>query len=207
VNSLGVGGTNAHVVLEEAPARVASEQSDFPFQLLCLSARGKSALEGNAERLAAHLEANPGEDLADVAWTLKEGRRAFDRRRVVVAESPTEAATALRENDPRRVFTYTVVSENPKITFMFPGGVAQYAGMARDLYETEPVFADWMDQGLDILQAKLDYDIRAIWLPEADQEEAANDRLKTPSVQLPLIMITEYALAQLWMSWGVEPAA
>jgi acyl transferase domain-containing protein/thioesterase domain-containing protein/acyl carrier protein len=207
VNSLGVGGTNAHVVLEEAPARVSSEASDFPFQLLCLSARGKSALEGNAERLAAHLEANPAEDLADVAWTLKEGRRAFDRRRVVVAETPAEAAAALRENDPRRVFTHTVVSESPEITFMFPGGGAQYAGMARDLYETEPVFADWMDRGLDVLAPKLDFDIRALWLPEPGQEDAANERLKTPSAQLPLIMIVEYALAQLWISWGVAPKA
>jgi acyl transferase domain-containing protein/thioesterase domain-containing protein len=207
VNSLGVGGTNAHVVLEEAPARVASDQSDFPFQLLCLSARGKSALEGNAERLAAHLEANPGEDLADVAWTLKEGRKAFERRRVVVAETPEEAAAALRENDPRRVFTHTVVSDSPEITFMFPGGGAQYAGMARDLYETEPVFADWMDRGLTVLEPKLDFDIRALWLPEPGDEDAANERLKTPSVQLPLIMIVEYALAQLWMSWGVQPKA
>ena len=90
---------------------------------------------------------------------------------------------------------------------MFPGGGAQYAGMARDLYETEPVFADWMDRGLDHLQKQLDYDIRALWLPEAGGEDAANERLKQPSVQLPLIMILEYALAQLWISWGVRPAA
>ena len=89
---------------------------------------------------------------------------------------------------------------------MFPGGGAQYAGMARDLYETEPVFHDWMDRGLAVLQSQLDYDIRALWLPEP-QDDAAAARLKRPSVQLPLIMIVEYALAQLWMSWGVKPAA
>ena len=86
---------------------------------------------------------------------------------------------------------------------MFPGGGAQYAGMARDLYQTEPEFADWMDRGLDILQPKLDYDIRALWLPEAGSEATANEALKKPSVQLPLIMITEYALAKLYQSWGV----
>ncbi len=207
VNSLGVGGTNAHAVLEEAPKRQASEQSDWPFQLLCLSAKGKSALEGNAEALAAHLETHSEDDLADIAWTLKVGRHGFDRRRVLVAESHAEAAAALRENDPRRVFTHTVVSDNPEITFMFPGGGAQYVNMGRDLYETEPVFADWMDKGLDILEPKLDFDIRALWLPEEGQEAAASERLKTPSVQLPLIMIVEYALAQLWMSWGVQPKA
>ena len=207
VNSLGVGGTNAHAILQEAPARPDSDPSDWPFQLLTLSARGKKALDQGSESLAAHLRATPDQDLADVAWTLKEGRRGFEKRRVLVAETHEQAADLLAENDPRRVFTHSVISDNPDHVFMFPGGGAQYAGMARDLYETEPVFADWMDKGLDILQPKLDYDIRSIWLPESDQMAEADERLKTPSVQLPLIMITEYALAQLWMAWGVQPAA
>ncbi|WP_137702266.1 type I polyketide synthase [Marimonas lutisalis] len=205
VNSLGVGGTNAHVVLEEAPERAASEESDWPFQLLVLSARSKAALDEGAKRLAAHLRANPDEPLADVAWTLKEGRRAFEKRRVLVAENAVQAADMLEENDPRRVFTHAVAGDRPDTVFMFPGGGAQYAGMARDLYETEPVFAEWMDRGLEVLQPRLDYDLKALWLPEEGQEAAADAALKRPSVQLPLIMITEYALAQLWMSWGVAP--
>ncbi len=207
VNSLGVGGTNAHAVLQEAPERAASEPSDWPFQILTVSARSKKALDANCASLAAHLRDNPKIDLADVAWTLKNGRRGFEKRRVIVAGTAGEAAQILEDNDPRRVFTHSVVSDAPEHVFMFPGGGAQYAGMARDLYETEPVFADWMDRGLDVLQGKLDYDIRAIWLPEPGQEQVADERLKTPSVQLPLIMITEYALARLWMSWGVEPSA
>ena len=207
VNSLGVGGTNAHVVLEKAPVRAASPESDWPFQILVISARSKVALDANSAALAAHLLANPDQPLADVAYTLRQGRRAFDKRRVIVAASHAEAAKLLTENDPRRVFSHTVVDDKPEVVFMFPGGGAQYAGMARDLYETEPVFADWMDQGLAILQPKLDYDVRAVWLPEPGDETTASERLKTPSVQLPLIMIVEYALAQLWMSWGVRPAA
>ncbi|MGB7243720.1 MAG: beta-ketoacyl synthase N-terminal-like domain-containing protein [Sulfitobacter sp.] len=205
VNSLGVGGTNAHVVLQEAPMRAPSEDSDWPFQILTVSGRTKAALDGNAAALAAHLRANPDQSLADIAWTLKEGRRAFEKRRVIVAADHAEAAQLLEENDPRRVFTHTLVDDAPESVFMFPGGGAQYAGMARDLYETEPVFQEWMDRGLDILQPKLDYDIRAIWLPGAADHASAEERLKTPSVQLPLIMIVEYALAQLWMSWGVKP--
>ena len=160
-----------------------------------------------AARLAAHLRADRRQDLADVAYTLKEGRRAFEHRRVLVAGSHDEAADLLEGSDPRRVFTHDYLGEDPEVVFMFPGGGAQYAGMARDLYATEPVFADWMDKGLAVLQPKLDYDIRALWLPEAGAEAAADERLKRPSVQLPLIMITEYALAQLYMSWGVSPAA
>ena len=207
VNSLGVGGTNAHVVLEEAPKVAASDASDWPFQILTVSGRNKTALDANCAALAAHLRANPDQPLADVAWTLQKGRRGFERRRVIVAETHEHAAAQLEQNDPRRAFSHSVVGEDPDYVFMFPGGGAQYAGMARDLYETEPVFAEWMDRGLEILQPKLDYDIRALWLPEPGQEEAADAKLTQPSVQLPLIMIVEYALAQLWMSWGVKPAA
>ena len=207
VNALGVGGTNAHMILEEAPAQVGSEESDFPFQVLCVSGRSKAALEANSAALAAHLRAHPEQPLADVAYTLKEGRRAFDKRRVLVAESHEEAAALLESGDSRRVFTHDHLGENPDVVFMFPGGGAQYADMARDLYETEPVFAEWMDRGLAHLEPQLDYDIRALWLPEPQDRTAANAKLKQPSVQLPLIMIVEYALAQLWLSWGVKPAA
>jgi acyl transferase domain-containing protein len=104
------------------------------------------------------------------------------------------------------VFTHTRLGAAPEVVFMFPGGGAQYPDMARDLYETEPAFAEAMDRGLDHLEPQLDYDIRALWLPEGDPAEAAQI-LKKPSVQLPLIAIVEYALAKLWMSWGVKPAA
>ena len=207
VNSLGVGGTNAHAVLQEAPLRVASEQSLWPFQPLVISAKSRPALDAAAARLAAHLRTHPEQPLADVAYTLKEGRRAFEKRRVIVADSHLAAAELLESGDPRRVFTHDYLGADPEVVFMFPGGGAQYAGMARDLYETEPVFADWMDKGLAILQPKLDYDMRALWLPAPGDEVQAAARLKRPSVQLPLIMITEYALAQLFQSWGVLPAA
>lgn len=207
VNSLGVGGTNAHAVLEEAPVRPASAEPEFPFQILTLSARNAKALDAASARLAAHLRTHPEQPLADVAWTLHKGRRAFERRRVLVAQTHEEAARLLETADRHRVFTHTHLGDNPEVVFMFPGGGAQYAGMARDLYETEPVFRDWMDRGLDHLAPKLDYDLRAVWLPDPGNEPEATERLRKPSVQLPLIMVTEYALAQLWMSWGVQPAA
>ena len=205
VNSLGVGGTNAHAVLEESPPQPPSDESDWPFQILTLSARSKSALEDNTARLAAHLRANPDEPLADVAWTLKQGRKGFERRRVVVAASGEEAARLLESGDRRRVHTHQALNE-PDMAFLFPGGGAQYAGMARDLYETEPVFAEWMDRGLAHLSRIDTRDIRALWLPDAGGRDAADAALRQPSLQLPLIMIVEYALARLWMSWGITPA-
>jgi acyl transferase domain-containing protein len=207
VNALGVGGTNAHMILEEAPARALSEESDFPFHVLCLSGRNKAALDANSAALAAHLRAHPEQPLADVSFTLKEGRRGFDKRRILVAETHEEAAALLEGGDSRRVFTHDHLGPEAEVVFMFPGGGAQYADMARDLYETEPVFAEWMDRGLDHFAPQLEYDIRAIWLPDPKDRAAAEAKLKRPSVQLPLIMIVEYALAQLWLSWGLKPAA
>ncbi len=204
VNSLGVGGTNAHAILEEAPARGESAASDWPFELLALSARNDKALDGAGAKLAAHLRARADQPLADVAFTLSEGRRAFARRRVLVADNHADGADRLERGE--RVFTHTALPD-PDMVFLFPGGGAQYPGMARDLYETEPVFAEWMDRGLTHLQPKLDYDLRALWLPETGSEAAAAEALKRPSVQLPLIMITEYALAQMMMGWGIAPAA
>jgi acyl transferase domain-containing protein/thioesterase domain-containing protein/acyl carrier protein len=207
VNSLGVGGTNAHAILQEAPERGPSGESDWPFQPLVVSARSKAALNAASGQLAAHLRSHPDQPLADIAYTLKEGRRAFDQRRVIVAETHEEAAAVLESGDPQRVFSHTVLEGTPDVVFMFPGGGAQYATMARDLYDTEPVFREWMDRGLDHLSPKLDYDPRAVWLPEPGEEDSANATLLRPSVQLPLILITEIALAELWMSWGVQPAA
>lgn len=207
VNALGVGGTNAHVILEEAPERPVSEESDFPFQVLCVSGHNRAALEANSAALAAHLRAHSEQPLADIAYTLKEGRRGFDKRRVVVAESHQEAAGLLESGDATRVFTHERLGDAPDVVFMFPGGGAQYPDMARDLYETEPVFAEWMDRGLDHLTSKLDYDIRAVWLPDGPEEHAAaSDKLRQPSVQLPLIMMVEYAMAKLWQSWNINPS-
>ncbi len=206
VNSLGVGGTNAHVVLQEAPPAAASDQSEWPFQILTVSGRNKAALDTNAAQLAAHLRANPDQPFADVAWTLKQGRRAFEKRRIVIASDHLEAARLLEQNDNRRVHTHDALSK-PDVVYLFPGGGAQYVSMGRDLYETEPVFAEWMDRGLDYLETLESRDIRALWLPEPEQEAQASEALRKPSLQLPLIMIVEYALAQLWISWGVQPTA
>lgn len=206
VNSLGVGGTNAHVVIEEAMERPSSEDSDWPFQLLTISGRSNKALDANAAALAAHLRAHPEQSLADVAYTLQKGRRAFEKRRIVVAASHEEAATLLENKDQRRVFSHSAETDNPELVFMFPGGGAQHVNMGRDLFETEPVFQEWMDKGLAILGSKSDVDARGIWLAEGVSEKEAETELRRPSVQLPLIMIAEYALAKLWQSWGVEPA-
>ncbi|MBL9085117.1 MAG: SDR family NAD(P)-dependent oxidoreductase [Planctomycetales bacterium] len=207
INSLGVGGTNSHAVLEEAPATKSSDPARRPYQLLTLSARNRAALDDASKRLAARLREHPEQNLADVAYTLFHGRKKFDVRRVVAARDHAEAAALLESSDATRVFTHKAVDAKPSLVFMFPGGGAQYPRMARDLYEAEPVFKQWVDRGLALLDGKLDVDLRQLWFAPADQDAANQAQWERPSVQLPAIYLCEFALAQLWQTWGVKPAA
>ncbi len=206
VNSLGVGGTNAHAILEEAPQRDMSRKTTRPYQLLLLSARNKSALDDAATRLADHMEASPDVELADIAYTLQAGRREFDVRRVVACQDHEEAAKLLRANDPQRVFTHRYSGGTSKVVFMFPGGGAQYPGMGKDLFEAEPVFREHLDKALHALQEKTGHDFRKLFFASKD-DAAATEQLRQTSFQLPAIFALEYALAKLWMSYGVEPVA
>ncbi len=205
VNSLGVGGTNAHVVLEEPPSRPAPSASKAAYQLLCLSARNRAALDEGCERLAAHLQAHPELSLADVAYTLKVGRRAFGKRRVLAAADRDEAIALLRGRPDGRVFNHAAVEGEPALYFMLPGGGAQYPNMARGLYESEPLFRQIVDEGLGYLQSRIDYDAKAVLFPPAGKEAEAATRYQKPSVQLPAIFIIEYALAKLLLARGITP--
>jgi acyl transferase domain-containing protein/acyl carrier protein len=203
VNSLGVGGTNAFVVIEEAPPPPKGAGAR-PYELLVLSARSRAALDAASVRLADHLDSSDDE-LPDVAFTLAEGRRAFSQRRVVAAKDRADAALLLRENDPRRVFTHAAESDR-QVAFMFPGGGAQYPRMAADLYRVEPVFREWMDRGFDEMR-RLGVDLAPLVFPTNGALAEAARELELPSLQLPAIFMVEYALARLWMAWGIEPAA
>jgi acyl transferase domain-containing protein/thioesterase domain-containing protein len=205
VNSLGVGGTNAHVVLEEAPdPDVDSAAADVP-QLLCLSARSPDALNESARRLAAFLRAHPQTALADVAHTLRVGRRAFPYRRTVVASSLADAANrleALRGSaDP------PAPAAPPPVVFMFPGGGAQYPNMARQLYVNEPVFREHVDAVLAIVEADEGLHLRQWLFPGPGDEDLAATELERASHSLLSTFAVEYAMAQWWRSRGIEPAA
>jgi len=205
VNSLGVGGTNAHVVLEEAPARKPGSPAKQPWQLLRLSARNNKSLDANARALAAHLRAHPGLPLADVAYTLEVGRSDMARRRVVVARDLAEAATVLEGGDPARIFNHAVPDAAASVAFMFSGAASQYPGMAMGLYASEPVFREWLDRGLGLIEQRTGRSFREIVLPDEHRREAAAEAMQDVSIQLPIIFVLEYALAQLWIAWGVAP--
>jgi acyl transferase domain-containing protein len=207
VSSFGVGGTNAHVVLEEGPVPQAAEDSR-ELQLVLLSAKTSTALEKATDNLAAYLQQHPELDLADVAYTTHVGRKPFSCRRALVCRTgDVEAsAAALAARDPQRVITAFSESRNQPVLYMFSGQGTQYPNMGRALYEREPTFRDCVDHCCGILNPHLGFDLRTVLYPANDDAEAA-DRLRDTAVTQPALFVIELALASLWKEWGVLPTA
>lgn len=206
ISSFGVGGTNAHLVLEEAPAMRPAAPSR-PWQLLLLSARTATALEAQSQLLAAHLEAHPEQSLADVAYTLQVGRRQFVQRRAVICRDHAEASAALLSGDTDRVFTAKQEMQERAVIFLFPGQGSQYIHMARELYVTEPLVRQVIDQCADHLMSCLQMDVRQLLYPTREMEAEAGQRINQVRYSQVVLFVLEYALARLWMSWGIQPKA
>ncbi len=206
VNSLGIGGTNVHVILEEAPEMLASGASR-PWQALMLSAKTASALEAAAKNLCAHLEEHPGVNLADVAFTLQAGRKRFKHRRVIICATTEGAVNALKLSDSKNILTRTDERKDRAIAFMFTGQGSQYVNMGRELYGLEPVFREAVDQCSELLRVNLGLDLRTILFPETDKAEGAGLQMHETAITQPALFVVEYALATLWKSWGLQPEA
>ncbi len=206
VSSLGVGGTNAHVIVEEAPRRLPSP-AGRDLQLLVLSARSEPSLLRARSRLSEHLDDNAGLELADAAWTLAEGRRPFRKRGFLIARDAAAAASILDGHDRDRFIEATAPETTKKLCFMFAGGGTQYPGMGRDLYESEPVYRAAVDDCLSLLREFVDFDLRPLLYPAADAEASAALELERPSRTLPALFITQFAQSRLWESWGIAPDA
>jgi amino acid adenylation domain-containing protein len=206
VTSLGMGGTNAHVILEEAPVPAPSSPSR-PWKLLLLSAHTEGALEQATSELADFLESRPLLDLADVAYTLQVGRRAFAHRRALLCRDPEDAAAALQSRDPERILTARPEPGDRPIVFLFTGQGSQYPNMGRGLYEAEPTFRGEVDRCCGLLRPHLGLDLRELLFPAPELEPEAAEKLRQTAVSQPALFVIEYALATLWMQWGVRPQA
>jgi len=205
VSAFGMGGTNAHVILEEAPEPAPATPSR-PWQLLLLSARTDTALATLAGNLASHLEEHPESDFADVVHTLQVGRKLHEHRRAVVCRDAGHAVRILAGEDPE----WSVASFSPgrerTAAFLFSGQGAQYAGMGRGLYESEPAFRAQIDLCCERLRPHLGLDLRELLLA-ADGDAEAAERLGQTRFTQPALFVVEYALARLWMEWGIVPTA
>ncbi|BDC50579.1 hypothetical protein F183_A28950 [Bryobacterales bacterium F-183] len=201
VSAFGVGGTNAHVVVREAPEQTQATQENGQARshLLVLSARTEAALGAQASNLADHLKSNPDANLTDVAYTLAVGRGVFPCRRFVVGSNRTILQQALQA--PAVAHNRSATKSAPGgLHFLFSGQGSQYPGMMSSLYESEAVVRRFVDQGDEILRPRLGRSLRDLMF----ETEDTGDLDQTIYAQ-PAIFLTQVALSQLWKSWGVKP--
>ncbi|MEM6447249.1 MAG: SDR family NAD(P)-dependent oxidoreductase, partial [Cyanobacteria bacterium P01_D01_bin.123] len=211
VSSFGFGGTNCHAILAEAPERVAqTNEGDRSHHVLALSAKSDSALLQLVRHYGEVLQAQAELELADVCYTANTGRSHFEYRLALVADSSDRLRQQLRAFEDSREdsrFPGWVgacrqdVGTEPQIAFLFGGQGSQYIGMGRQLYETEPVFRQTLDRCAAILDEYLEQPLLAVLYPSEGESEAIHE---TAYAQ-PVLFALEYSLAQLWMSWGIQP--
>ena len=204
VSSFGVGGTNAHVVVEEAPPQNSADRRR-PHQILTVSARSLEAQCEATHRLATHLTRHPECDISDVAFTLHVGRRGFPHRRshVVGVDDRAGAVSTLLQSEDRTECATTP----PDVLFMFPGQGSQYPGMAAQLYAEEPAFRRTIDECCSALEPNLGLDLKRVLFPRQRHDKRAAAELRDTALAQPALFVVGYALARLWQSWGVTPTA
>jgi acyl transferase domain-containing protein len=200
VNSMGMGGTNAHMILEEAPARPPRPRREG-LQLLRLSARTRAALDQMEQRLADHVAAHPEDDLADVAHTLRVGRVNHRHRRALVVRGgsgPVDMTAA-------ETVSGEAVAPRP-VLLVFPGQGTQHPGMGQALYQRYRRYREVVDEGAGVLHDELGLDIRSLLFPAPGEEDAAAAALRQTCHAQPALFLVEVALARLLEDFGITPA-
>ncbi|MDO3444369.1 type I polyketide synthase [Agrobacterium sp. V1] len=205
ISAFGMGGSNAHVIIEEAPARQESAEGETGALLLPLSARSVASLAAMQSSLSDALSKtgkHQGVSLADVAHTLQTGRETFNHRSITLATTLSDAAERLKAASGPGYVTGQIPQHDPSLVFMFPGQGSQHVGMARSLYEREEHFRAALDECLSLIPD--DLQIRALLLAGPDASDTGLDR--TDRAQ-PALFAIEYALARMWMHKGLQPRA
>ncbi len=206
VSSFGIGGTNAHVILEEAPVADDSSPSR-PWHLLVLSAKTDTALEKATSNLAELLKRQTDTKLADVAYTLQIGRKAFGHRRALVCRDTEDAIETLVSRDSKKMFTTFQESRNKPVFFIFAGQGTQQVNMALEVYQAEAAFREQIDFCSSLLQPHLGLDLREVLYPDEDRLQEAARKLNKAAISQPALFMVEYALAKTLMRWGIRPQA
>lgn len=204
ISSFGVGGTNVHIVVEEYEPKQTTSGESRPLQLLIWSAKSQHSLEAYQTTLGDYLKSSTEVSLADVAHTLSATRASFAERSFVVASSAAEANEKLLAPNSNDIKTKTLKSEPSELAFLFPGQGSQYLQMGKALYEDEIVFKNAVDTCAELLKSELKLDIRDIIYPETHSSEA-EEKIKDTQYTQPALFVIEYALSQLWISWGIKP--
>ena len=207
-SSFGFSGTNAHVILEQAPTKIesASPATERPLHLLTLSAKNDHALRELAERYATQLTESSASVMANVAFTANAGRAHFTNRLAIVAESTERVRTQLDaylagKDQPGILRGRATIGEQPQIVFLFTGHGSHYVNMGRQLFETQPTYRNLIEQCDELLRPYLEHSLISVLYPSAE-----NNLLDDMTYGQPAMFAVEYALASLWRAWGIEPA-
>src|SRR5690606_20000640 len=205
VSSFGVGGTNAHVIVEEHIATHSiGAAATRPAQLICWSAKSDFSVNEYGKKLASFLEENNHTQLADIAYTLQLQRKNFNKRAFIVAKDAQDFIRKINDGDPINLHDFQ--SQPRQMVFMFPGQGDQYINMGKSLYENEKVFKAAMDECAGLLKNEMGENLLDIIYPKLENE-AAKEKIKQTRYSQPALFSTGYALGKLWMSWGIRPAA
>ncbi|MDM9630299.1 polyketide synthase [Robiginitalea aurantiaca] len=204
ISSFGVGGTNVHIVVEEYENKVRQTDQGRPVQLLTWSAKSQNSLEGYQKALGNYLTGVNGTPLADIAYSLSLTRDVFNQKRFLVASSLTGAQEELLAEASKQINSGTLRQISSELGFLFPGQGSQFLQMGRELYEKEIVFREAVDRCAALIMEGFKMDIREVIFPDTPSPEAEN-KLKDTRYTQPALFIIEYALAQLWYSWSIEP--
>ncbi len=205
VSSFGIGGTNAHAVLEEPP-KITSIPSQQDVHLLLVSARTGNALEAATENLSVFLQQEAPIDLSDVAFTLQTGRKWFPHRRAIICKNSGEACQAIQSFDLNKIFTGESSGGPRPVVFMFSGQGSQYANMCRNLYDNQPLFREKFDYCCSVLSPLLDIDLKALLFPSKTDSVFLSNLLTQTRYTQPALFALEYSLANLFLSWGIRPS-
>ncbi|MEX0662994.1 MAG: beta-ketoacyl synthase N-terminal-like domain-containing protein [Balneolaceae bacterium] len=207
VTSLGMGGTNAHIILQEAPViKKPIVEDQWPL-LLTYSAKKESALDDYSAKLAKFLKTSPNTSLPNVAYTLQTGRKEFPHKRFLIAENRDDAIKKLEKLPASSVKTFSDHADGREVVFLFPGQASQYVNMGLNLYRSNSLFKKHLDNCAEILMPIIDVDIRNVIFPESGHEEMATNQLQNTVYTQPAIFSIEYSLAMYWMDLGIKPVA
>ncbi len=202
VSSFGVGGTNVHVIVEEYDSKAKPSEAGRPLQLITWSAKTETSRSAYALALKDFLKSSPKVNLADVAYSLQTSRATFNHRSFILAKTNENAIDSLSSKDAIKSAHLNIAPSH--VGFLFPGQGSQFLDMGKSLYESEAVYRDAVDTCSELLKNDLKLDIRDIIFPKKKSQET-EDRLKDTQFTQPALFVTEYALSQLWMHWGLKP--
>jgi myxalamid-type polyketide synthase MxaB len=207
VSAFGMGGTNCHLVLEEAPQETKNQESnERPLHILTLSAKTQKALEELAQNYVVYLKSHPDVELADICFTANAGRKHFNHRFAVTAFSLEQLCDRLsnlgQESAGVAIGSANNSQSKDAIAFLFTGQGSQYVNMGRQLYETQPIFRETLNRCDEILRPYLEVSLLEILYPDSD---LSHPKLDETAYTQPALFALEYALFQLWKSWGIEP--